>query len=112
MMKKNIFLLALATLFWGALSAQSTDQTTLTITKEQQRLEATIICLDAIEAPTKYNEFAKPFITKSTFPKANNSHDELKKDINDWLVEHPSEVNKILAERKKAHDILYGPRPY
>ena len=97
-----------------SVKAQSPDQTTAPITKEQYRFEATIICLDAIEAPTKYNEFAKQFINQPSFPKEKkaDSSDELKTQIDTWLKAHPSVVNQVLTERKKAHDILYGPRPY
>ena len=94
--------------------AQSTDQAALPITTEQTRMEATIICLDAIEAPTKYNAFVKQFIDIPSFPKktTNSSQNNYKKEIDAWLVTNPTLVNEILIERKKAHDILYGPRPH
>jgi len=113
-MKKSIFLIVLLTLIGGHIYAQSTDQTKLPVTEQQNRLEATVICLDAVEAPTKFNAFAKQFINKPSFPKrkTDSTQKDYKKEIDEWLIEHPSEVTKILTERKKAHDILYGPRPY
>lgn len=114
MMKKSIFLILILFISGLSLSAQSSDQNTAPATPEQNRFEATIICLDAVEAPTKYNAFAKQFINTPSFPKktAHTLQDDFKKNINEWLIENPSMVNKILTERKKAHDILYGPRPY
>jgi hypothetical protein len=112
MMKKSIFLIAILALIGNGIYAQSSDQNTSPATPEQNRFEATIICLDAIKAPTKYNAFAKTFINQSSFPKSAKSHDELKSLIDIWLKANPSTVNQILTERKKAHDILYGPRPY
>ncbi|MBL4592714.1 MAG: hypothetical protein JKX68_02740 [Flavobacteriales bacterium] len=114
MMKKSIFLLILLTIIGNGIYAQSADQNSSTATPEQNRLEATIICLDAIEAPTKYNAFAKQFIDAPSLPKKTNtiSQDGYRKEINDWLISNPLMVGKILTERKKAHDILYGPRPY
>lgn len=115
MMKRSIFLIALLALIGNNnIYAQSADQNTSSATPEQNRLEATIICLDAVEAPTKYNAFAKQFIDTPSFPKKTTtiSQDGYRKEINDWLIANPLVVDKILTERKKAHDILYGPRPY
>ena len=112
-MKKSIFLLALLALIGNGIYAQSSDQNTSEATPEQNRLEATIICLDAVEAPTKYNAFAKQFILAPGFPKKGlSSTEEYRKAINDWFKSNPLEVDKVLTERKKAHDKLYGPRPY
>ena len=106
--------MAVIALIGGDVFSQSTDQTTLPITEEQNRMEATIICLDAVEAPTKFNAFAKQFINKPTFPKrkTDSTQKDYKKEIDKWLIAHPAITNQILVERKKAHDILYGPRPY
>jgi hypothetical protein len=114
-MKKSIFLIALLALIGSNSYSQSADQTTLPITQEQNRMEATIICLDAVEAPTKYNAFAKQFINTPSFPKKSaivSQKFDLRKEINNWLITNPTLVNKILIERKKAHDILYGSHPY
>ena len=111
-MKKITFLTVLLALVFCKTNAQSTDQTILPVTFENKKLEATIVCLDAIENPNKYNEFAKSFIADPTFPKVANSHDELSKEINLWLINHPLIVDQIVIERKKAHDKLYGYRPY
>jgi hypothetical protein len=114
MMKNSIFLTLLLVISGISINAQSTDQNTLPITPEQNRLEATIICIDAIEAPTKYNAFAKQFIDTPSFPQKTTaiSQDNYRKEINGWLITNPLVVDKILTERKKSHDILYGSRPY
>jgi len=113
-MRKIIFLAAFLTFVLSNISAQSNTDNQLTITIEDKKVEATAICLDAIESPTKYNEFAKQFISLPNFPQKTNfiTAKELKIKIESWLLEHPKEIDKILLERKKAHDILYGPRPY
>ena len=113
-MKKSIFLLALLAFVGKGLYAQSSDQNTSEATPEQNRFEATVICIDAVEAPTKYNAFAKEFINIPSFPKKTkeNPKDAFKKAINAWLLANPTMAKKILMARKKAHDKLYGPRPY
>lgn len=94
-------------------AADKNNNSELAITEDGKRLEATIICLDAVEAPTKYNEFAKQFITLPSFPKKlNSSNEDLKKNIDNWFKNNPSMIDKVRTERKKAHDALYGPRPY
>ena len=106
--------MAVMALIGGNAYSQSTDQTTLPVTQEQNRMEATIICLDAIEAPTKFNAFVKQFINKPSFPKKKtaSSQNDYKKEIDILLIANPSMTNQILVERKKAHDILYGTRPH
>ncbi len=116
-MKKHILLGILAVVLTTYSSAQSADDTSgnpeLKMTEEGSRLEATVICLDAIEAPTKYNEFAKQFTSLANFPKKGTlSSDELKKNIDQWFKNNPSMIEKVREERKKAHDILYGAHPY
>ena len=113
-MKKYIFLLAILALVWNVAICQTTDKISSEYTADEKLLDATIICLDAVEAPTKYNEFAKQYINKPAFPKASSSvsHDELQKNISDWLETQPKLIENILTERKKAHDKLYGARPY
>ena len=114
MMIKYLSLVALLTLFATTVNAQSADQTSIPTTQEEKLLEATIICLDAAEAPTKYNEFAYQFINTSSFPKKEIavSENEYKTKIKDWLISNPMIIDKIISERKKAHDKLYGSRPY
>ncbi len=111
---KNYLIVILLVLIGSSTYAQSTTDPTSPSTIKNDRLDATIICLDAVEAPTKYNDFAKQFINIPSFPKKTGkvSQDLYKKEINNWLIANPSVVGKILIERKKAHDILYGPRPY
>lgn len=106
--------MAFLTLLGNGIYAQSADQNPTSATPEQNRFEATLICLDAIEAPTKFNAFAKQFINSPSFPKKTNviKQDEYKKEINAWLIANPTMTNKILIERKKSHDKLYGPRPH
>lgn len=115
-MKKHYLLISFLALIGGTISAQSaTDPASAsTSTPAQNRFEATIICMDAVEAPTKYNAFAKPFIQNPSFPvKAPNATQvSYQNDIDTWLTANPQMVSQILVERKKAHDILYGPRPY
>lgn len=107
----------MAILFSSLGYSQSTDdsnQKELKITEEGKLLEATVICLDAIESPTKYNSFANNIITLEGFPKkvAYNKSEDLKQAINNWFIENPIYIDKIRTERKKAHDKLYGKRPY
>lgn len=113
-MKKYVLLSFLIALMAVYSSAQTTDAVELTITEDGKRIEATAICADAVEAPTRYNEFAKQFITLPNFPvkKGSVTSETYKKEISEWLATNPSLVDKILIERKKAHDILYGSRPF
>ena len=114
MMIKYFSLFLLLTLFVTTANAQSADQTSIPTSQEEKLLEATIICLDAAEAPTEYNEFVIQFITTTSFPKKEiaASEDEYKTKIKDWLISNPMIIDKIISERKKAHDKLYGSRPY
>ena len=113
----RILLLTIILLTFGLTTkAQSDNQTgnpELQITEEGKRLEATIICLDAIEAPTKYNAFASPFISLPNFPQktASLSSQALKENIDKYFKSHSELIDKVRSERKKAHDILYGVRP-
>ena len=115
-MKKTFFLLVLLALIANVSMAQSDNNKNLTdYTFTEKILDVTIICFDAIESPTKYNSFAKEFISVSNFPKRENgiSDDDYKKFISEYLAKLPiSEIEKILSKRKQVHDILYGPRPY
>jgi len=113
-MKKYLSLFVVLTLFGININAQSADQTTLPVTHEEKLLEATIICLDAVEAPTIYNGFAKQFINIPSFPKKEKSisENEYKTKIKSWLLSNPLNIDKIVIARKKAHDQLYGYRPY
>lgn len=113
-MKKPTLLIALLALIGNSFYAQSDNQNTSPESPEGNRIEATIICLDAIEAPTIYNAFCEQFIQQKSFPKKTTSISlqDFKNEIENWLISNPENINKILAERKKAHDILYGPRPY
>ena len=101
-MKKYLTLIIAVVLFSGVSFSQSADQVPPTYSEAEKLLDATIICLDAVEAPTKHNEFAKQFINTPSF----------QKEISDWLVINSFLIDKILIERKKSHDITYGPRPY
>ena len=115
-MKKTFFLLVLLALIANVSMAQSDNNKNLTdYTFTEKILDVTIICFDAIESPTKYNSFAKEFISVASFPKRKNGEtdDEYKGIIAKYIAKLPiSEIEKILSKRKKAHDILYGPRPY
>ena len=113
-MKNFLALILLLTLSVSSIYAQTSDQVNSEYTQTQKLLDATIICLDAAEAPTKYNEFAKQFIATPTFPiKAiSSTREDYQKEISNWLATNSSLIEKILTERKKAHDILYGPRQY
>ena len=66
---------------------------------------------DAIDAKTKYNSYVKPYLQDVNFPKK-GSLDEEKFDIllKKWINNNPIKINKLLADRKKSHDKLYGPR--
>jgi len=112
-MKLHLIIIGIFMLFFTYGSAQNSDAVSLEITMEQKLLEATVICLDAVEAPTVYNEFAKPFIEKPSFPQKNaNSELEFRNLITAWLKNNLPLVDEILVERKKAHDKIYGYRPY
>ncbi|PCJ27202.1 MAG: hypothetical protein COA97_04350 [Flavobacteriales bacterium] len=112
-MGKTICLIALLTLFGGSAFSQA-DHLISNSTTAGDRLEATVICLDAIEAPTKYNAYAKEFIDLASFPKKaiNLSQDEYRKEINDWLIDNPALVSNILTKKQISNDKLYGPRPH
>ena len=116
-MKNILVLIVFAILSGFSAQAQSDSQSNnleLEITEEGKRLEATLICLDAIEVPTKYNAFAKQFISLANFPQKTTykTNEELRKAIDNYFVNHPNLIDKIRSERKKAHDKLYGERPY
>lgn len=116
-MKKHYLIGLLALIFSGLAFSQSDNvqnNPELEITLEGKRLEATLICLDALEAPTEYNEFANQFISLPNFPQKSStlSSQQLKENINDYFINHPELVDIVRSERKKAHDILYGTRPY
>lgn len=116
-MQKTLLLLLLLTFIGSFSYAQSDNQSNnpeLEITEKGKRLEATIACLDRLEAPTKYNVFAEQFVTLPNFPKKNSSvkSEELKNKIDSFFKEHPSLIDEVRNARKKAHDKLYGPRPY
>lgn len=114
---ERILLLTLLLFVFGLnTKAQADNQSgnpELQITQEGKCLEATIICLDAIEAPTKYNAFANQFITLLNFPKKSSdlTRQELKEKINQYFKSHSDLIDKVRSERKKSHDILYGVRP-
>ena len=115
-MSRILLLTTLLLAFGLSTNAQSDNQTNnpeLQITEEGKRLEATIICLDAIDAPTKYNAFAQQFITLPNFPQKSVglSSQALKENIYKYFKSHPNLIDKVRSERKKAHDILYGVRP-
>lgn len=114
---ERILLISLLLLAFGLNTKAQSDNESgnpeLQITEEGKRLEATIICLDAIEAPTKYNAFANQFIILPNFPQnsQNLSSQSLKEQIDKYFKSNPELIDKIRAERKKAHDILYGVKP-
>ncbi|MCB0402777.1 MAG: hypothetical protein KDD41_11880 [Flavobacteriales bacterium] len=111
---KKIYFLGILSLIFSATAFSQSDNVQNPITDEERLLEATIVCLDALEAPTKYNEFAKPFISMPGFPQPSPSlsHDDLRNQINAYFVTHPELIDQVRKERKIAHDQLYGPRPY
>lgn len=116
-MKKTILLSILLALFGTYSYAQSDNQTNnpeLEITEDGKRLEATIACLDRLEAPTKYNAFAEEFVSLPNFPKKNSStkSEQLKSEIDTFFKNNPQLIDKVRAARKEAHDELYGSRPY
>jgi len=115
-MKKILIFIVTILFFQLALIAQTDNENNaeLKITEAGKRLEATIICLDAIEAPTKYNDFAKSFINLPGFPKKTEfqSTEELKGAIDTWFKKNVLVIDKVRLERKKAHDQLYGKRPF
>lgn len=95
-------------------SIAQTDAIQNNITTEDKLVEVTAICLDAIEAPTIYNEYVIPYISIPDFPKKTPSIiiSDLRKNIYNYLAQHPNLIDKIREDRKKAHDKLYGPRQY
>lgn len=114
-MKKIIalgFLILLITFSNKSMAQADAIQNNITI--EDKLVEVTAICIDAIEAPTVYNEFVIPYISLPDFPKKTPSTtiDSLRKNIYTYLIQHPNLVDKIREERKKAHDKLYGSRQY
>lgn len=118
-MKKFYLSFVLLAFISSAIKAQSAAdadavKNNLTVSVEYKLVEATAICLDAINSPTEYNAYVTPFITTEGFPKktTNVSPEELKQNIFEYLKARQEVVENILKERKKAHDQLYGVRPY
>lgn len=117
-MKKFLLFIALLALGTSYCSAQSDNvQPTdpeLTITEDQKRLEATVYCVDYLLQPASHNEFAKQFVGLPGFPQ--NIDGETKETlhirVDNYFQTHTELIDKVRAERKKAHDKLYGPRPY
>ena len=111
---KKLYLLGLLALITSSTTFGQTDAIQNKITTEDKLVEVTAICLDAIEAPTKYNEFVKPYLSLPNFPQNSESisREKLSADIKSYLALHPELLDEIRAERKKAHDKLYGPRPF
>lgn len=113
--------LLLFTFIIGAISGTSFAQSDinankdeLIITEKGKILEATIICLDFIEAPTKYNKFAQPFISLPSFPQKEDykNKETLRLVIEEWFKSHPEQTEAIRKKRKAEHDKLYGERPF
>lgn len=117
-MKKSLLLFILAIgitpLFYGQTSNTVTpsDQVNGLRSEESKTLELIAIFNDAIDAPTKYNAYVKPYLQETTFPsKATNSSKEIYNLLLEkWISDNPQKVKKLLADRQKAHDELYGPR--
>ena len=89
----------------------STDAQVIELSDNSKRLELIAIFNDAIDAPTEYNEYVIIYLEEATFPSKNNqSQKEYDLELNGWISENPSKVEQLLADRKEAHDQLYGPR--
>ena len=113
-MKKNLlilgFLIGIGTCLFAQSNAPS-DQTINTNNKKAQTLELIAIFNDAIDVPTKYNAYVKPYLQDVTFPKKQNAtKQEYDNLLEEWIVENPTKIKKLLADRQKAHNELYGPR--
>ncbi len=109
--------MALLALIGNVTFSQTTDPANAQLseyTTQEKLLDATIMCLDALLAPTKHNEWAKPFLAQDGFPQnvPGSSEEGLKQAILDWFKARPAVLENVLVERKKAHDKLYGTRPY
>jgi hypothetical protein len=113
-MRKILTTMVLTLLTVGAAYSQSTDQNPSVITQEEKRLEATIYCVDVQMEVAPHNEFALQFVSLPDFPRksAELSKKELHVLVDEYFQNHPDLIDKVRAERKKAHDKLYGPRPY
>lgn len=111
---KKLYLLGSLALLTANFSFSQTDAVERNVTIEDKLFEVTAICMDAVETPTKYNEYVKPFLLLPDFPKKPTSitNEEFKKNIHSYFVKHPNLMDEILKERKITHDKLYGPRPY
>ena len=115
---KNILILTLIiSCFCGCLQAQSFEQTapsdldTPVQTVDAQVLELIAVFNDAIDFPTKYNEYVIPIMQEATFPvKQNLSKQEYDTQLEKWINENPLKIEEFKVVRQKAHDELYGPR--
>lgn len=107
-------LLALIATYSYSQSDNVSNNPELQITKEGKRLEAVVSCLDAIEAPTKFNAYAKPFITLPDFPKNSTSitREQLRKNIDQYFKDHPNLITEVREAARKANEKFYGPSTY
>jgi hypothetical protein len=114
-MVKYFSLLAIIFLGFGANAQtnmpQSSDDETKAPNKTAKNLELIAIFKDAIDVPTKYNAYVKPYISLKAFPKNKNySKSQYDSYIEKWINDNPSIIDEFIVVRKKAHEELYGPR--
>jgi len=88
----------------------STDQVAV-VSKKAQLLELVAIFNDAIDVPTKYNEYVKPYLNMNGFPqKGEASKTEYDESVMNWINSNSETIEQLYIDRQKAHDELYGPR--
>ena len=115
---KRFYLLGLlallATNFSYAQSDNVQNNPELTITEDQKRLEATVYCVDIQMEVAPHNEFARQFVSLPGFPQNSPTltKEQLHTLVDQYFKDHAELVDQVRAERKKAHDKLYGHRPY
>ena len=116
-MNKYLIILVLLTLFGNGINAQTnneispSDFDTPTENTDAQILELVAIFNDAIDAPTDYNEYVKPFINEASFPvKQNYTKQEYDVQLKKWIIANPLIIEKFLIIKQEAHIKLYGPR--
>jgi len=92
-------------------STASPDDQVAVVSSEAELLELVAIFNDAIDAPTEYNAYVKPYLDLDGFPlKGDASKTEYDKMLVNWINANSETIKQFYIDRQKAHDELYGPR--
>lgn len=83
-----------------------TDEVIIQLSETGVNGETIAIIRDAINFPTKYNEYVQPYLKHKSFPIDVTDDNQLKK----WIDENPELIKRLYKDREIAHEKLYGPR--